>query len=95
MGTVNSAGDIIVDTVTISLSNMTMPTVSDIVITAADMPLADYVSQFGQRELAADLRLYQSAISQAISAGRQIFVRRDEHGRASAYEIKPFGKRRL
>jgi hypothetical protein len=54
------------------------------------IPLSDYVLANGQSKTAAELGMYQSAISKAIKQGRQVNVLVHEDGEIEAEEIRPF-----
>jgi hypothetical protein len=54
------------------------------------IPLSDYVLTNGQSKTAAELGMYQSAISKAIKQGRKVNVLIHDDGEIEAEEIRPF-----
>ncbi|TNV14933.1 hypothetical protein FH968_20645 [Buttiauxella sp. B2] len=54
------------------------------------VPLSDYVLANGQSKTAAELGMYQSAISKAIKHGRKVNVLIHDNGEIEAEEIRPF-----
>lgn len=57
------------------------------------VPLTDFANGKTQPELAELIGVTQSAVSQMLSSGRVIRVRKDDEGRYEAIEIKPVGGR--
>lgn len=58
------------------------------------LPLSVFVSRNGQEKTAEIFDLNQSAISKALSSGRNITVTILENGMVTAEEVKPFPSKR-
>lgn len=54
------------------------------------IPLEDFVSDFGQQRAAQLLGVTQGAVSKALRKGRKIFVCVSEKGQFAAEEVRPF-----
>jgi len=60
------------------------------------IPLSEFVARNGQEKSAEVFMVRQSAISKALSSGRNIIVTIFENGKVSAEELKPFpGNRKI
>lgn len=57
-----------------------------------DIPLSEFVKSHSQAEAAKAIGVNQSAVSQMLAAGREIYIRQNEDGYES-YEVKPIGKK--
>ena len=55
--------------------------------------LREYVEENGQAETGKALGVNQSAVSQMLSAGRNIQITTHDDGRVTAVEIKPIGRK--
>ncbi len=60
----------------------------------SDQTLAAFAEGKTQPEVAALIRVTQSAVSQMMKSGRDIRVRQLPDGQYEAYEIRPIGARR-
>lgn len=57
-----------------------------------DIPLTEFLKSYSQAEAAKVIGVNQSAISQMLAAGREIYIRQTKGGFES-YEVKPIGKK--
>lgn len=57
-----------------------------------DIPLSEFVKNTSQSEAAKVVGVNQSAISQMLAAGREIYIRKTKDGYES-YEVRAIGKK--